>query len=63
MADIRWGLWAYYVDDSVKKEEYMEMNNEYNAAELEGSWHDTPLYRKRQRRKMQKQNEKENVNS
>lgn len=53
---IRWGLWAYYVDGSVEKEdEYMETNKEYSVAELEGEWQDTPSYRRRQRRKMQKQ--------
>ena len=53
---IKWGLWAYYVDGSVsKEEEFMEENKEYSVSELAGEWQETTSSKRRQRRKWQKQ--------
>jgi hypothetical protein len=52
---MHWGLWAYYVDGAMRKEdEIMEEYKAYSPAELSGQWQDTSSFRRRQRRKVQK---------
>ena len=62
VADVKWGVWAYYVDGAIDngcEEEMFEPNRVVSGAELDGTVQNSKSRRRRSRRKRQAEEDEE----